>query len=141
MTEESEDDETIKETYARFGLAVYMANVLELALAQTLMQIEFLTPFRDEYIRTHGKNFDRKKFDTEFDSYMKKQFEKMMGTLALRISKCSGFSEELKARIAAAKNRRNVLVHHYWRESAVIVHDEGRSSEDDRRTFKRCRHL
>jgi hypothetical protein len=42
MIDEDDDPQTV-ETFARFGRAIYMANVLELSLAQTLMQIDFLT--------------------------------------------------------------------------------------------------
>jgi hypothetical protein len=40
---DKDDDPQIVETFARFGRAIYMAHVLELSLAQTLMQIDFLT--------------------------------------------------------------------------------------------------
>jgi hypothetical protein len=47
---DKDDDPQIMETFARFGRAIYMANVLELALVQTLLQIEFLTPAREQFI-------------------------------------------------------------------------------------------
>jgi hypothetical protein len=72
MIEEG-DDLQIMETFARFGRAIYMANVVELGLAHTLLQIEFLTPAREKFIQSQGKNFDRKKFDAEFEAFMEKR--------------------------------------------------------------------
>jgi hypothetical protein len=34
------DDPQIVETFARFGRAIYMANVVEMSLVQTLLQVE-----------------------------------------------------------------------------------------------------
>ena len=63
---DKDDDPQIVETFARFGRAVYMANVVEMSLIQTLLQVEFLTSARDKFIREKGKGFDPKKFDAEF---------------------------------------------------------------------------
>jgi hypothetical protein len=115
---DKDDDPQIVETFARFGRAIYMANVLEVSLVQTLMQIEFLTPAREKFIKEQGKNFDRKKFDAEFDGFMKEQFKKTMGTLNLKVSQKAVFNEALRKRITDATTRRNFLARHYWREAA-----------------------
>jgi hypothetical protein len=125
---DEDDDPQIVETFARFGRAMYMANVLELGLVQTLLQIEFLTPAREKFIKDQGKNFDRKKFDAEFDIFMEKQLKKTMGTLNLMVSKRAEFDEALRKRISDATARRNFLAHHYWRESGEkFMTKEGRA--------------
>lgn len=125
---DKDDDPQIVETFARFGRAMYMANVLELGLVQTLLQIEFLTPAREKFIKDQGKNFDRKKFDAEFDAFMQEHFKKTMGTLNLLVSKRAEFDEPLRKRITDATKRRNFLAHNYWRESGEkFMTKEGRA--------------
>jgi len=74
--------------------AIYLGNVLELGLAQTLLQIEFLTPARERFIKEQGAQFDRKKFDAEFDAFMEKTVSKRpWGTLNLPVSQRAEFDE------------------------------------------------
>jgi hypothetical protein len=124
----TEESEQTKETFAYFGRAFYMASVVETGLAHVLLQAEFLTSVRDEYVRTKGKGFDRKKYEADFDAFMEKNFAQTMGNLIRRIRNFPEFTEGLKARIIAAKERRDFLVHHYWRERAVsFFNSEGRA--------------
>jgi hypothetical protein len=83
MTEE-EEGEQIKETFAYFGRAFYMASVIETGLAHVLLQAEFMESVREEYVRTKGKGFDRKKYETEFDAFMENNFAQTMGNLIKR---------------------------------------------------------
>lgn len=119
LTEEIDEEEQIKETFAYFGRAVYVANVVETGLAHVLMQVEFMTAVREEFIQNKGKDFNRKKYEADFDAYMDKQHGKMMGELTKRVNDSTEFDEKLKARIVAAKDRRNYLVHNFWRDVAV----------------------
>ncbi|MGJ4924824.1 hypothetical protein [Bradyrhizobium oligotrophicum] len=111
---DKEDDPQIVEVFARFGRAMYMANVVELSMIQTLLQVEFLTPAREKIIKDNGKSFDPKAFATELDAFMRKQAKKTMGTLNMGVSKHPIFDEELRKRIMDATLRRNFLAHHYW---------------------------
>jgi hypothetical protein len=120
MVGDDSDEDHIAETYAHFRLAAYMANVVELGLVQMLMQIEFMTPVRQEYMRTQGKHFDRQKFESDFETFMAIHFSKTMGALALRVANWSGFDDELKGRISAATRRRHFLAQRYWRERLVL---------------------
>ena len=139
MSNEDADDPQIKDTYAHFGLAMYWANVLELALVQTLLQIDFLKSVRENH--AGGKKADRRQLDAAFDVFMQKQYDKMMGTLALKASKCGEFSAELKGRISAAVKRRNFLAHRYWREIWRELYDRGRSHKNDRGIVERCEYI
>jgi hypothetical protein len=112
------DDPQIVEAFARFGRAIYMANVVELSLVQTLLQVEFLTPAREKFIKEKGKGFDPKIFAAELDAHVEKQSKKTMGTLNLRVSERAEFDEALRKRIMDATLRRNFLAHDYWRSNA-----------------------
>ena len=115
------DDEQIKETFARFGRAAYMANVLETGLAHTILQIDFMTDVRKEFIRTQGKNFNREKYEKDFDAFLEKQFSQTMGKLNERVTSFTDLDEKLKKRISDATKRRNFLIHEYWRENALSL--------------------
>lgn len=114
-----EENWEIRETFAFFGRAIYMASVLEVGLAHVLMHGQFMMRERDKYIAAGGKSFDRKAYEASFDAYMKDQFAQTMGNLIKRVNSFAGFDDALKARIEDAKKRRDFLTHHYWRERSV----------------------
>ncbi len=128
MVNEQLEDADLTELFAHFGRAVFMGNVVETMLATALLQIEFMKGVRDEFIRTKGVNFDPKKYEHDFDRYQKEQFSQTMGALKKRLDRLSGFDEKLKKRISDATDRRNFLVHHYWRESSTrFLTESGRA--------------
>jgi leucyl-tRNA synthetase len=132
MTEQSANDPEIKEVFAWFGRAIYMANVVEVELAHTLLQIDFMTKVRDNFVRSKAKNFDRKKYEKDFDNFLKEQFSKTMGDLKKEVAKVSDFDEKLKERISAATTRRNFLAHYYWRErNERLITEDGRKEMID----------
>lgn len=107
-----------RETFAYFGSAMYMASVLEVGLAHVLM-LGFMKKTREDCIGTRGKGFDRTKYEADFDAFMNDQFAQTMGNLIRRVSTFAAFDDEMKARIVAAKQKRDFLTHHYWRERSV----------------------
>jgi hypothetical protein len=71
---EYDESEHRKLLFAHFGAAFYLANCFEHGLAIALMYAAFLTEQR-EFIKKHGlKNFDQKKYETEFDTFFQDQF-------------------------------------------------------------------
>jgi len=127
-----EENWDIRETFAFFGRATYMASVLEVGLAHVLMHGQFMKQVRDEYIATKGKNFDRKAYESSFDKFMEEQFAQTMGNLIKRINAFANFDDALKARLVDAKKRRDFLAHHFWREKSVeFFTAEGRSKMRD----------
>jgi hypothetical protein len=50
---------------------------------------------------------------------MEEHFAQTMGNIIKRIEKQSELDEKLRQRISDAKERRDYLVHHYWRDLAV----------------------
>ncbi len=127
MALDENDDPQIVELFARYGRAAYMANVLEDGLVLALMQIKFMQT-KEDFIKAKGKGFDRAKIAAEWDAYEKKQRKEMMGKLRQLVEESADFSDELKARIKTANERRNYLIHHYWREQAFTMQtNEGRA--------------
>jgi hypothetical protein len=123
MALDEDDDPQVVEVFARYGRAMYMANVMEDGLVLTLLQIEFMRT-KDDFVRAKGKGFDRAKIAAEWDAYEEKQRGEMMGTLRKRVETSADFSQDLKDRIKAANDRRNDLAHNYWREHAFTMQTE-----------------
>ena len=121
MSESDDEENHIRETYARYGCTTYRTNVVELGLAQTLLQIEFMTPARENVIKTQGKNFDRKRFESDFTAFMEKQFTKTMGMLALQAANCSAFGEDVKRKFFEATKRLSLtLLHLRWLPNRLL---------------------
>jgi hypothetical protein len=126
MALDEDDDPQVVEVFARFGRAVYMANVVEDQLVLTLMQNQFMGT-KEDFVKAQGKGFDRAKIAAEWDAYEKEQRGKTMGQLRNLVKNSPVFDEALKKRIDDAKTRRDFLAHHYWREQAFTMQTkEGR---------------
>lgn len=128
MTEQAQEAPDLTEVFAYFGRAAYMANVLEVALAQTLLQVEYMTNLRATVLKDQGKDFNRAKYENEFDEYYEKQLGKTMGELVKKVEEFPDLNDEMKRRIKDGLARRNHLTHNYWREQAYkFVTAEGRA--------------
>jgi hypothetical protein len=126
MVLDKDDNPQVVEAFARFGRAVYMANVVEDQLVLTLMQIQFMRT-KEDFVKAQGKGFDRAKIAGEWDAYEKQQRDKTMGQLRNLVKTSADFDDALKKRIDEAKTRRDFLAHHYWREQAFTMQTkEGR---------------
>jgi ABC-type transporter Mla subunit MlaD len=121
MAEKIEEAPDMKEVFAYFGRTAYMANVLEVALAQTLLQVEFMTNLRATVLKNQGSDFDRAKYENEFG--------KTMGQLVKKVEEFPDLNDEMKQKIKDALARRNHLTHNYWREQAyTFLTVEGRAA-------------
>lgn len=128
------DDESwdVRETFAYFGRAYYMASVLEVGLAHSLMFGEFMLREAEKIKTTRGKGWDQARYQADFDAYMAEQFGLTMGAVIKRAMALPYFTDELKQRIEAARKRRNFLAHDYWREASVrFMTPEGRQGMRD----------
>jgi|SRR5271166_657069 len=95
--------EHIKEVFAYFGRAYYTANLFETGLAIALK-------------REGVHSLDR--YETEFDTFMKKQHAQTLGNLLKRFEKHNTADTKLKTMLAEAKDKRDFIAHHYFRERA-----------------------
>jgi hypothetical protein len=114
-----EENWDIRETFAFYGRAAYMASVLEVGLAHVLMYSQYMKQVHDEFVTTKGKGFDRKAHEAAFDKFMDEQFAQTMGNLIKRLRTFDGFDDDLKASIIEAKKRRDFLTHGFWRDRSV----------------------
>ena len=100
-----DEDEHTKETYAHFGLAVYLAQVLEHGLVNALVILKL--PERNRLTRT------------DIDAFMDKRFENTLGRLISDLRQVTSVPEELDTFLSRALRKRNWLCHHYFRVRAV----------------------
>jgi len=108
-------DEHTKEVYAHFGLAIYLAQVLEHGLVIALVYAD-LMPKRKPHHTT-----------ADFDLFMDKHFETTMGRLINTVRKQVSVPPELEALLLGARTKRNWLAHHYFRERAEdFMNEPGR---------------
>jgi hypothetical protein len=77
---------------------------------------DFLTKQYAQVKKTGLKNFDRSKYESEFDAFFDQQFSQTMGSLLKRLEAAVPLDTNLKSKIALAKERRNFLAHHFYRE-------------------------
>lgn len=115
MDELDSESWLVRETFAYFGRAMYMASVLEVGLAHVLMAGQFLKATKEKLIGANGQ-FDQEKYEADFDQFMDDQFKQTMGNLIKRVNEFANFDDGLKGRIQKAKERRDFLAHNYWRE-------------------------
>lgn len=110
MSDDSADAH-VKTVYAHFGLALYLAQVLEHGLANALMCTELLP-------RRAGKPVPRKEWEAEFDMFMNQQFEQTLGRLIRGLRNATSVPIELEGLLTDALKTRNFLTHHFFRERA-----------------------
>ena len=111
-----DENEHCKEVYAHFGLAYYQSGVLESGIANALLYCDFLSRWKHRLEKDGLKNFDRKLYQEEFDTYMKGQFSQTLGNLLKRLDSALGIPTDLAEMISRAKKQRDFLAHHYYRE-------------------------
>jgi hypothetical protein len=121
MGEEDDYDlgEHNKEVYAHFGLAFYQANCFEHGLAIALMYADFLTRTKEKLDQTGTAGFDRPTYEKEFDAFFDNQFSQTLGNLLKRLSASLAIDDALKEKITMAKQRRDFLSHHFFREHSI----------------------
>jgi hypothetical protein len=119
---DSAQDEHVKTVYAHFGLAMYLAQVLEHGLANALICAELLP-------RRAGKPVPRKQWEAEFDTFMDQQFQQTLGRLIRALKSATSVPPDLEGLLTAALEKRNFLAHHYFRERAeAFMSREGRDN-------------
>ncbi|MEV7755804.1 hypothetical protein [Streptomyces griseofuscus] len=100
--DEYDNDTNHKTVYALFGLAIYKANVLEHTLVNTLAMARIITA------EEQGERLIR-------DPWAQ-GFKDMMGKLIRRAEPYVSAYPEVVDELTNSLNRRNFLVHHFWRE-------------------------
>ena len=108
-------DEHVKEVYSHFGLAIYLAQVLEHAIVNALVYCDLFPNRKPSHTRV------------DFDLFMDKNFAKTMGQIINNFRQFVSIPPDLESLLIEALNKRNWLVHRYFRERAKeFIKEEGR---------------
>jgi len=112
------DDESgqIRDVYAHYGLAMYLAQCLEHGIVLALVYAKLLPQVRLE-AKAAG-NFTIHEFERRFDVFMDDHFELTMGGLISRLRNSSKLAATFDADLSKARELRNFLAHRYFRERA-----------------------
>lgn len=132
MTEHDEG-EHVKEVYARFGLAIYYAQVLEHGLVNALVILD-LIPSRRHLARSSEE------WGAAVDAFMDRHFEATMGRMMKNLRDVSQVGADLEHLMRDALQKRNWLAHDFFRERAAeFMSQTGR--EQMLREVDECRDL
>lgn len=108
------DEEQVREVYAHFGLAMYLAQVLEHGVVNALVILRL--PAKAKMTRQ------------DIDEFMEGRFQKTLGALLRQQrSEIGSIPGELDSVLRKALRERDFLAHHYFRErSERFVLRDGR---------------
>ena len=130
------EEEEIKEIYARFGVAMYFAQVLEKDLVNALTVLDFLP----SHLRAAASP---QAWLIEVVAFMDCHFESTLGKLIRSFAAVTSVPLELEELLRQALSKRNWLAHEYFRERVTgFLTPEGRGGmieelEDSRALFER----
>ncbi len=117
-----DDGEHVKEVYAHFGLAIYLAQCLEQSIYIHLMFFDFF-PRNISRIRT------QELWQREIEAYEEQELSKTMGQLIGRLKEAGQPTDDIATALASALKQRNRLAHHYFSEKSItFMTESGRNS-------------
>ncbi|MGH9962234.1 MAG: hypothetical protein ACREBC_34780, partial [Pyrinomonadaceae bacterium] len=91
------DDEQISDVYADYGLAMYLAQILEHGIVTSLVILRL--PEKEKYTRQ------------DIDEFMEGKFQKTLGALIRHLKFEATLHPGLESLLTVALNRRNYLAH------------------------------
>lgn len=98
------DEEQTRDVYAHYGAAMYLAQTLEHGIVNALVILRL--PEKDKCTRQ------------DIDEFIEGRFQKTLGALLKHLKSGVELPPDLESTLTEALNRRNYLVHHYFREMA-----------------------
>ncbi|MBA4163267.1 MAG: hypothetical protein C0510_01335 [Erythrobacter sp.] len=101
------DSEQIREVYSRFGLAMYMAQVLEHGMVNALLVLRVLPTMKE--------HADRTSWDDAFERFYDAELAKTFGNM-VRALEDAAVPKDMLDRLRAAKVHRDHLAHRFFRE-------------------------
>ena len=122
-----DEGDHIKEVFAHFGLALYLAQCLEHGIVNALLRLDLPSAARirtgDDPPRTRDEAYEI------FDTYQAEQFEKTMGNLIKQLQTVAPLPDHVVTTIINSKKRRDLLAHRFFRERAAeFVTFDGRDA-------------
>ena len=114
----------VKEVYAHFGLAHYLAQVLEHGIVNTFVYLELIpSKLKSKEVKSSAE------WTTKFDEFMDRKFEATLGRLIRGLREHATITQEVEDTLSAALLRRNWLAHGYFRDRAnSFLTAEGRNA-------------
>src|SRR5262245_57057448 len=104
MNVHDDESDQIRDVYAHFGLALYMAQVLEHGLVNAMVAGQMPAPARVTR--------------QQIDVFMESQFDEALGKLIQNLRRHVLVTDELNQSLLHALKTRNWLAHRYFRERA-----------------------
>ena len=132
-----EVSEEVKDVYAHFGLAIYLAQCLEHGLVNGLL---FLDHVPNKVRATKSAS----EWEASVDSFMDSKFQFTLGRMIRELKEVSAVDSKLEGLLATALTRRNWLAHEYFKDRAQeLMTHAGRTQmvaelEDARELFLRA---
>jgi hypothetical protein len=112
--------EQVKEVYAHFGLAIYLGQVLEHGIGNTLVYASLIP-------NNIGKIHSVSEWHEKFDQFLGAHFEKTLGRMISALKTEVVIPDELESLLSTALKTRNWLAHHYFRDrSDDFMNEAGR---------------
>lgn len=122
----SEENSQIRDVYAHFGLALYLAQCLEHGIVLALVHAKLLPK---ERARAAARAIPLADFEMHFDVFMDEQFALTMGGLISRLRTSTKLPAAFDAELNKARELRNFLAHQYFRErTEELISKSGRVS-------------
>lgn len=111
-------DTIVREVFAHFGRAIYMANCLERSIAGALLHVEWRANLKAP--------MTRRSFQESGAAFFATVESMPMGRLIGRLKAQRDLQADLRAALDECNSARNVLVHHYfWSRAGEFALDAG----------------
>lgn len=129
------DEVQIREVYSRYGLAMYMVQVLEHGMVNAFIVMRILPT-----IQSHR---DKASWHATFDGSYEINLARTYGSMLRQLEMLDELPSDLLARLRAAKEDRDVLAHRFFRQNDIaFMNRDGRTEmiawcEDRIEMFKR----
>lgn len=115
------EEEQIREVYSRYGLAMYMAQVLEHGMVNAEIVMRTLG--------TKAAHADAASWHAAFDAAYEVGLARTYGNMLKQIEGLDGFPPSLLARLRQAKEDRDVLAHRFfWQNDIAFMSPQGRTA-------------
>ena len=123
------EDAQVREVYSRYGLAMFMAQVLEHGMVNAMLVLRLLP--------TANSFLDYESWDAAFKKFHNTHFSKTFGNMIRALESIAALPEQLVTRLHSAKIHRDRLAHRFFRD-----HVENFSSAQGRvLMIAECEHI
>ncbi|MEJ8629340.1 hypothetical protein P0F65_04900 [Sphingomonas sp. I4] len=104
------EDAHVREVYSRYGLAMFMAQVLEHGMVNAMIVVRLLP--------TITRYQDRASWCEDFDNFHDFEFTKTFGNMVRALEGAGNFPLDIIARLQSAKLGRDHLAHRFFEKIA-----------------------